>query len=207
MTFTNLSANENNFIRVKIPVPPVELVCLKVNKVFSSCRKTSIIAGCWRFFDDPNPPSPFPPEKILNFFLFEPVITELYSFYSKEHRGFFISLMFSLHLTVLYLDTERNRCKLHLSHKGEAGTWLESPSWATVTATIFNEVLSCQLKKEEDFFQDLLGKTSSSTNLCYTIGLSFDFLSLQKIKVLVPSFGYCLPLIECSSPEIPGESY
>ncbi|MEW5920579.1 MAG: hypothetical protein AB1796_06450 [Bacillota bacterium] len=200
MTFSDLSMNQNNLIRVKIPLPPVEPACLKVDRVCSSCRKTANIFDYW-IYNHIDPPTPCPPEKIKSFFLYDPVITGLHSFYLEKEKGFFISVLFCFDITVVYLDQKNNRGVLRLTHSSETVTWLESPPEATPTAAICGEVISYELKNQEwdGGISSTTGK--NKTILYYTIGLTFDFFSLQKVKLLVPTFGPCLPPLKCSSPD------
>jgi hypothetical protein len=200
LTFTDICANQNNFIRVKIPCPPIEPACLKVDRICSSCRKTEHLTGYWGYSDELHPPTPYPPEKVLNLFIFNPVVTELYTFYSEQDKELFISVLYFFKLRVIYLDQKNNRGLVDLSHRGETATWLESPPGTAATTAILGEVLFYELKKQ-DLCQKLLKDMKYNITLWYTIGLTFDFLSIQKVKVLVPTFGPCIPIAKCPSPE------
>lgn len=178
MTFTDLSSNKSNSLRIISPIPPIKPVCIITDRVCSSCQKTGIITGHWSYYSNENDrPTPFPPEKIVKFFLDAPVITELHTYYSPSSNGFYISALYSFNITAIYLDRQMNRGKIVLSHKGEENAWLKSPPGKESAAEIYGKVLSYELKDK--------------TVLNYFIKVKFDFLVIDRVKLLVPSFGPC----------------
>lgn len=191
MTFTAISINKNNLINIKIPLHPIKPACLKVDRVSAFCRKTVTFRGYWNYHKSPGPPTPFPPVTILAFYL-NPLLTALRSTYTREHKGFFFSIFFTLHMTIIYLDQENNKGKLYLSPQGETFAWLKSPQEAVGTATLSDARYTYNLK--EKCLKQYAGKNKDkSIILFYTINLTFEFLSLQKVKLVVPTLGPCLP--------------
>lgn len=200
MTFSDLSMNQGNLIRLKIPLPPAELACLKVDRLCSLCQKTETVTS-YRIFEHSEYPTPYPPEKIQSFFLDNPIIAEIHSFYVEKEKGFFISVLYFFNITVAYLDQKNNRGVLHLTHKSETSIWLKSPLEATPAAAICGEIISYEIKKQV-LDRDISGNTGKTKIiLYYTIRLTFDFFSVEKVKLLVPTFGPCFPPLKCPSPD------
>lgn len=185
VTFSDLSANENNLIRVNFPKPPEKPVCIIIDRVCAACFKTGILNDCWSC-DGSDCPTPYPPEKILHFQLDEPLINALQAFYDKKDGGYYLNICYFINITVFYLDRQLNRGRIDLCHKGKESAWLKSYPGKRASAAVHGKALSYALKR-----------IGERTVLDYTLGLAYEFMLLEKARLLIPSLGPCSLPREC----------
>lgn len=172
--------------------PPTEIICIEANKVFDFCFQEELVERCFDFEEDVT--------EVIDCVIERVTCREIRDREPVEGREglFLVSLQIDLilRITLMIDDEEMDRFRRITFVKqvvlcAPLGTQVS----CDVTGTCVCVLQEQELPPELNITANLL-PVQDEAQICCTVQLCITVQSIAKVKVLVPTFGLCVPA-EC----------